>query len=253
MNARSQPPGSPLGALAARLEYRQKLDADDRAAILDLPHVVKAMEHNHYIVREFDRPTHSCVMLSGFAVRHKIVAGGSRQIVAIQMAGELVDLQNSLLGIADDSVQMLTPGKIALIPRDAINRLIAERPAVAHALWIDTLVEASIFREWIANVGRRDARARIAHLLCEFAVRLKVAGLGDQSDYEMPMTQEQLADATGLTAVHVNRTIKGLEADGLIARVHPRSITIGDWRKLADTGDFNSAYLHLRERELALH
>jgi CRP-like cAMP-binding protein len=253
MNTRSPPAGTALGPLVAKLEYRQKLDADDRAAILELPHVVKAMEQNHYIVREFDRPTHSCVMLSGYAVRHKIVAGGSRQIVSIQMKGELVDLQNSLLGHADHSVQMLTPGKIALIPRDALSRLIAERPAVAHALWIDTLVDASIFREWIANVGRRDARTRIAHLLCEFALRLKLAGLGDQTDYEMPMTQEQLADATGLTAVHVNRTIKGLEADGLIARVHPRSITIGDWRKLADTGDFNSGYLHLREREPALH
>jgi CRP-like cAMP-binding protein len=192
-------------------------------------------------------------MLAGYAVRHKIVAGGSRQIVAIQMKGELVDFQNSLLGHADHSVQMLTPGRIASIPKDAMNRLIAERPAVAHALWIDTLVDGSIFREWIANVGRRDARTRIAHLLCEFSLRLKLAGLGDQTGYEMPMTQEQLADATGLTAVHVNRTIKGLEADGLIARVHPRSITIGDWRKLADTGDFNSAYLHLRDREPALH
>jgi len=252
MNARSQPAGSALGPLVAKLEYRHKLDDDDRAAILDLPHVVKAIEQNHYIVREFDRPTHCCLILSGFAVRHKIVAGGSRQIVSIQMKGELVDLQNSLLGLADHSVQMLTAGRIAMIPRDAMSRLIAERSSVAQALWIHTLVDASIFREWIANVGRRDARTRIAHLLCEFALRLKIAGLGEQTDYEMPMTQEQLADATGLTAVHVNRTIKGLEADGLIARVHPRSITIGDWRKLADTGDFNSAYLHLHEREPAL-
>lgn len=245
--------GSALGPLVAKLEYRSKLSAEDRAAILGLPHFVKVMEQNHYVVREFDRPSHCSVMLSGFAVRHKIVTGGSRQIVSIQMKGELVDLQNSLLGIADHSVQMLTPGKIAFIPRDAMTHLIAERPTVARALWIDSLVDASIFREWIANVGRRDARTRIAHLFCEFSLRLKIAGLGDQTDYEMPMTQEQLADATGLTAVHVNRTIKGLEADGLIARIHPRSITIGDWRKLADTGDFNSAYLHLRDREPALH
>src|SRR3982751_3681150 len=151
MNARSQPAGSALGPLVAKLEYRHKLDDDDRAAILDLPHVVKAIEQNHYIVREFDRPTHCCLILSSFAVRHKIVAGGSRQIVSIQMKGELGDLQNSLLGLADPSGQMRTAGRIAMIPRDAMSRLIAERPSVAQALWIDTLVDASIFREWIAN------------------------------------------------------------------------------------------------------
>src|SRR5207253_2730128 len=131
----------------------------------------------------------SCLMLSGFSIRHKIVAGGARQIVAIHMKGEMVDLQNSMLGLADHSVQMLTPGKVAYIPIDAINRAIGERPAVGRALWTDTLVDASIFREWIANVGRRDARTRIAHVLCEFALRLKLAGLGEHNNYEMPMTQ----------------------------------------------------------------
>jgi CRP-like cAMP-binding protein len=80
---------------------------------------------------------------------------------------------------------------------------------------------------------------------------LKVAGLGEETHYELPMTQEQLADATGMTSVHVNRSLKGLEADGLIGRSTPRSIQIGDWRRLASTGDFNPTYLHLNERELA--
>jgi hypothetical protein len=119
-------------------------------------------------------------------------------------------------------------------------------------MWIDTLVDASVFREWLANVGRRDARTRIAHLLCEFSLRLKVAGIGEQSNYDLPMTQEQLADATGLTSVHVNRTIRALEADGLIERTSARSITIGDWRNLAYIGDFDSGYLHLNEGEPAL-
>ncbi|MGZ2410987.1 CRP-like cAMP-binding protein [Sphingomonas sp. F9_3S_D5_B_2] len=254
MDNHPPPPARPnaLEPLVVKLEYWHHLDAEDRAGILALPHSIKTMEANHYIVREFDRPSHSCLMLSGFAVRHKIVAGGARQIVSIHMRGELVDLQNSLLGTADHSVQMLTTGKVAMIPKEAINRLIEQRPAVGRAMWHDTLVDGSIFREWIANVGRRDARTRIAHVLCEFSLRLKVAGLGEHTNYDMPMTQEQLADATGLTAVHVNRTIKGLEADGLIERIHPRSITIGDWRKLAETGDFNSSYLHLQDHEPAL-
>jgi CRP-like cAMP-binding protein len=114
------------------------------------------------------------------------------------------------------------------------------------------LVDASIFREWIANVGRRDARTRLAHLLCEFALRLEVAGLGRQSNYELPMTQEQLADATGMTAVHVNRCMRSLEREGLIERGSARGVRIGSWKQLAAAGDFDSTYLHLRNGESAL-
>lgn len=237
---------SVLEPMVRKLEYRQKLDADDRAALLALPHKLKSLEPHDYIVRQGDRAEFSCVLLSGFAVRQKIVGNGYRQIVSIQMKGEMVDLQNSLLEVADHAVQMLTAGNIAMIPREEIVRLAFDRPAVGKAMWLDTLVDGSIFREWVANVGRRDARTRIAHLLCEFSLRLKLAGLGEQTNYELPMTQEQLADATGLTPVHVNRTIKLLEIEQLIQRTSARSIVIGDWRKLADVGDFQSGYLHLR-------
>jgi CRP-like cAMP-binding protein len=244
--------GSALEPMVRKLCYWNKLDAADRAALLALPHTVKALQQHHYIIRERDCAVYSCLLLSGFAVRHKIVGGGYRQIVAIHMRGDMVDLQNSLLGTADHSVQMLTPGEIAMIPREEIDRLAFERPAVGRAMWRDTLVEASIAREWIANVGRRDARTRIAHVLCEIALRLKVAGLGEHTGYQLPMTQEQLGDTTGLTSVHVNRTLKSLEADGLIERLSPRSIVIGDWKKLSEVGDFDSAYLHLHESEPAL-
>jgi CRP-like cAMP-binding protein len=244
--------GSTLEPMVRKLEYRGNFSVADRAALLGLPHTIKTFEAQHYVVRERDRATHSCLMLSGFSVRHKIVAGGLRQIVAIHMKGEIVDLQNSLLGTADHSVQMLTAGKVAMIPREAIVQIAFERPDVGKAMWRDTLVDGSIFREWIANVGRRDARTRLAHLLCEFGLRLKHAGLAEETDYDLPMTQEQLADATGLTSVHVNRTIKALQAEGLIGRVSPRSITIGDWKKLADAGDFDSGYLHMKEDDPVL-
>jgi CRP-like cAMP-binding protein len=243
---------APLDPLVRKLEYRGNLDAADRAAVLALPHVVKTFEANHYVVRERDQAAHSCLMLSGFSVRHKIVAGGYRQIVAIHMKGEIVDLQNSLLGTSDHSVQMLTKGQVAMIPREEILRIAFERPAIGKAMWIDTLVDASIFREWIANVGRRDARTRIAHVLCEFGLRLQHAGLGQETNYDLPMTQEQLADATGLTSVHVNRVIKKLEAEDLISRASPRSVTIGDWKRLAETGDFDSAYLHMKKSDPVL-
>jgi CRP-like cAMP-binding protein len=242
---------SALMPLVRKLEYWSTLNEMDRTAILALRHTVKPFDQHTYIVREGEPTTTSCIMLSGYSMRHKVVGDGSRQIVAIHMKGELVDLQNSLLGVADHSVQMLTPGKVAMIPRDEMIRVAFERPNVGKAMWMDTLVDASIFREWIANVGRRDSATRVAHLLCEFSLRLKVAGLGEETDYELPMTQEQLADATGITSVHVNRTLKGLEAQGLIERRSPRSIHIGDWRQLASAGDFNPAYLHLKEREFA--
>lgn len=238
--------------MVRKLDYWRKLGAEDRKAILGLPHTHRQVEQHQYIVREYDRTDHSCILLSGFAVRHKNVAGGHRQILAIHMKGEMVDLQNSMLGRADHSVQMLTAGQAAFIPRQEIERIAFERPEVGKTLWIDTLVDASISREWTANVGRRDARTRVAHLLCEFSLRLKVAGIGAHDNYELPMTQEQLADATGLTPVHINRTLKGLETEGLINRRNPRVIEIGDWRKLAKTGDFNSAYLHLHDDEAAL-
>ena len=249
MTPQNVPVTSALEPMVRKLEYRQPLDASDRAALLALPHKVRPLEAHDYVVRQGDRAEFSSALLSGFCVRQKIVGNGHRQIVAIHMKGEMVDLQNSLLGIADHSVQMLTPGRIAMIPRDEVQRIAFERPAVGRAMWIDTLVDGSIFREWIANVGRRDARTRIAHLLCEFSLRLKHAGLGEQGNYELPMTQEQLADTTGLTPVHVNRTLKALEAEGLIERTSARSIFIGDWRKLADAGDFQSGYLHMRAGE----
>lgn len=149
-------------------------------------------------------------------------------------------------------MQVLTDAEIAMVPREAIKKLAFDRPRVGVAMWFDTLVDASVFREWIANLGRRDAHTRIAHLLCEFSLRLKVAGLGEATDYELPMTQEHIADCTGLTPVHVNRMLRRLEGEKLIDRRSSRSVRIGDWRKLAEAGDFDSNYLHLREDEAAL-
>lgn len=202
-------------------------------------------------MREGDRTTHSCLLRAGFVYRHKVVADGARQICAIHMAGDIVDLQNSLLGFADHNVQALTRAEVAFIPQEAIRQIAFERPAIGMAMWFDTLVDSSIFREWIANVGRRNARTRIAHLLCEFALRVEAAALAKHDNYTLPMTQEQLADCTGLTPVHVNRTLRSLDADGVISRTN-RSVTVDDWKRLAAEGDFSSAYLHMRDDQLGM-
>ena len=241
-----------LAPLVSKLDFWAKFEEADKQAILALPHKVKVLERNDYIVREREATTHSCLMLSGFAIRHKMVADSARQIVAIHMKGDMVDLQNSFLGVADHSVQVLTASKVALVPRAAVKALAFARPRVGMSMWFDTLVYGSIFREWIANVGRRNARMRMAHLLCEFSLRLKLAGLGEETHYKLPMTQEQLADATGMTSVHASRTLKALAAQGLITRSSRRSVTIGDWQKLVAAGDFDSNYLHLRENAATL-
>jgi CRP-like cAMP-binding protein len=133
------------------------------------------------------------------------------------------------------------------MPVQALRDLAFRNPAIGMAMWYETLVEGSIFREWVLNIGRRDARTRIGHLLCEFALRLEVADLGRQTSYELPITKEQLADAVALTPVHVNRTLMKLEQEGLITRTK-RMITIVDWKELVKVADFEPHYLHLERQ-----
>ena len=234
----------PLDSLVQKLQQWRPLAAHEQDAVLALPYKLKELQAGEYIVRDGDRVTHSCLLLSGFAFRQKLVGDGGRSISAIHMRGDIVDLQNSLLGVADHSVQTLTACTMAFIPRDAVKELAFGVPNVGMAMWYDTLVDGSIFREWIANNARRGASSRIAHLLCEFGVRLEAAGLGEKLNYELPMTQEQLADCTGLTSVHVNRSLKSLEANGDITR-SKRAVAIANWAKISSTADFGDAYLHL--------
>ena len=241
---------SPLQPMLRKLQQWKALDPSDRRAVLALPYRLKSIEPLAYIVREGDQPSHSCLVVHGFAFRQKVVADGGRSISAIHMRGDIVDLQNSLLRTADHNVQTLTRCDVAYIPHGAIQTLAFAFPNIGMAMWYDTLVDASIFREWIANVARRDAPSRLAHLLCEFALRLEAAGIGEKLDYELPMSQEQLADCTGLTSIHVNRTLKALEARGDITRSR-RRVGIGDWDKLRNTADFRSSYLHMPELAVA--
>lgn len=234
-----------LDPMLRKLRLWARLDAADEQALLDLPHEIVMVGKQRTLINDGDVVNHCWLLLSGFCARYKIVGDGGRQIVSIHMIGDMVDLQNSLLGVADHGVQALTECEMAKIPIEAIRQLTDRRPMVKDALWYDTLVDASIFREWVANVGRRDSKTRIAHLLCEFALKLDAIGVGQQLNYELPMTQEQLADATGLTPVHVNRMLQALVEEGLIERVTSRSVLIGNWKRLAAAGDFDRSYLHL--------
>ena len=233
-----------LERMVRKFSRRIALDDSDRQALLNLPFHKKIVEAGRYLVREGSPTDESALLLSGFAFRHKLTADGDRQIVSVHVPGDFVDLEGSMLPVADHNVQTLTRCEVATVPAHHIIALIDSHPRVGRAMWIDTLVDGSIYREWVMNVGRRTAKQRLAHIFCEFAKRLELAGLGDTNGYQFPMTQEQLADAAGLTPVHVNRTLRALEADGLIVR-HKRHVRIPDWERLRDISGFNELYLHL--------
>jgi CRP-like cAMP-binding protein len=233
----------PLDSLVQRWSKHADLSRDDIQALLSLPFTRKTFGKDAYIIREGQNAVECCLLLRGLAFRQKLLRDGSRQIISFQIPTEFVDLQNGLLDVADHSVQALYRADCALIPRDALIAVADKRPAVRTAMWIDTLIDASIFREWVVNVGRRDSRARISHLLCELITRLQKIGAGHSGQYDFPMTQEQLADATGLTAVHTNRTLQSLRKDGLI-ELTAKSLTVLDWEALREVGDFDELYLH---------
>lgn len=245
-------PNNPLQLLLDVLELRTPLSDDDRKAVLALPYAMKSLAPGSYAVREGEPPAGCGVLVSGFAYRQKLTGDGGRQILSIHIPGEALDFQNIFLNVADHSVQMLTRGHVALIPRADIQKVARQSAAIGHAILVNILVDASIFREWILNVGRRDAKSRLAHVLCELAVRLDAHGLTEDMGYHLPMTQAELADALGLTPVHLNRVIRSLEVDGLIKR-SKRDVSFPDWERMRDIADFNDRYLHLAVQKSSEH
>ncbi|MES2988108.1 MAG: Crp/Fnr family transcriptional regulator [Pseudomonadota bacterium] len=227
-----------------KLALRARIDAGDRAAVMALGWKRRTVTASSYVVREGRPPLRCGFILEGFAYRQKLALDGAREIVAILVPGDLIDLQNLYFTQSDHDVVALTQLLIAEVPIVELRALVAGRPAVAAAMWTDTLVEASIYREWLLNIGRRAARTRLAHLLCEFQARLHAVARSEDMEYELPMTQEQLGDTMGLTPVHVNRVLKLLEQDGLVAR-NKRQIKVLDWDRLRAAADFNDRYLHL--------
>lgn len=232
-----------FGAMTRKLERLATLSEQDRSALRELPFTDGRAAAGQHLLREGDEPTTCCVLLSGYACRYKKNSAGGRQIVSFHMAGDIVDLQHLLLSRADHSIQAITELTFAATPAAELKKVAQANRVIADACWRDTLIDASVFREWVLNVGRRDAKQRVAHMLCEFATRREAAGLGNPTSFELPMTQDDIADATGLTKVHVNRMLALLAAEGLIAR-DKRQVEIADWERMREAADFDAAYLH---------
>lgn len=239
---------SPLLPLVKRLERHGDLAGGARDAILSLPCWLRRVKAGAHLVREGDRPDESRLVVSGLAFRHKLTGDGARQIVSIHVPGEVIDLHNSFLDVADHNVQALTDVEVALIPREVLRELNAAHPDVARGMLTEALIDASILMEWLLNVSRRDAKTRLGHFICELALRLRAAGVGEPASYSVPLTQDQMADALGMTQVHLNRMLMALGERGLIERDR-RSVHILDWQALVDFSDFAPRYLHLRDAE----
>lgn len=241
---------NPLDLMVRKLQQHIELGEADQQALLALPCQLRVLEPSAYLVREGEPPRQCAMLVSGYAFRQKLTREGTRQITSLHLPGDALDLQHLLLDFADHNVQMLTRAELAIVPRAAWRELVMTRPVIGLAVQIDNLIEASVAREWILNLGRRNARARVAHLLCEFGARLDAQGLSDGDGYELPMTQEQLGDALGLTSVHINRTLRTLEGEGLITR-NRRYISFARDGGLRGVADFNPRYLHLGRQEEA--
>ena len=231
--------------LLAKLATITDLNDDEKQAILALPLAVRALPKDHDVVQDNEVVARCCLLLEGFVHRYKMLPEGDRQIMSIHLPGDILDLQSLQIRRMDHSVGTLTKTRVAFIAHTSLLQLTREHPGIAAAFWRDTLIDASIFREWIVNVGRRDAFQRLAHLFCEMHTRMRVVQLAEDRGFAMPLTQSQLADATGLTVVHVNRTLKALRASGLIG-LQGRFLHILDRPGLERVAGFDPTYLHLQ-------
>jgi CRP-like cAMP-binding protein len=233
-----------LDTLFARLERRDHLSDRERAALHEAAGERRSFAARATIVPQGVRQTVSNLLVGGYVARYKDLPGGQRQILQIHLPGDFIDLPSFLLKELEHDLVALTAVRIVTFPHDRLMRITEQHPHLARQLWLGTLIEAAIYREQILSVGRRTALARVAHMFCELYVRHRVVGLARDHTIDMPLTQLDIGDATGMTAVHVNRMLRRLRDDRLI-ELAARRLRILDWEGLAETAAFDPAYLYL--------
>ena len=237
-----------LEPLASKLAIHSNFSREEHEALLSLPFQRRPMRAYAQLFPDGPRANHICVLLDGYAARYKVLRDGSRQILNLLMRGDLVGAQRCLFHRADHGVEMLTQGTVATVAATDLHALFSAYPNLEHAVWSETLFDGAIQSEWIVNVGRRDAAARLAHLLCELGFRHEQQGLSRRDAFELPLTQAQIADCAGLTAVHVNRVLRSLSEAGLIRR-NRGQVTIQDWAALTRMAGFDEQYLQPERAE----
>jgi CRP-like cAMP-binding protein len=228
-----------------KMEQLTPLPEKDRSVLDELASSRQRKYSTHEdIISEGQHSPDIRLILSGWACRYKILADGSRQILAFLVPGDLCHPETFILKEMDHSIGTLAASTIAAIPGETLREVMLSHPHIAVALCSSTLIDESVLRARIVDIGRRDAYQRIAHLLCELIVRLRIVGLTTDNSFELPITQVEFADATGLTHVYVNRMIQRLRDEGLIAWQGQR-VTITNPAGLKEAGQFSPNYLHL--------
>src|SRR6201987_25067 len=205
----------PHRKLIARLLAVVGVSGEDQARLASMPHAIHTLSDGEYVLRQGDAPTRCAVVMTGFLARQKIVSERN-QISSFYVPGDMPDLHTLHLPVMDHDVCSVGPSTLAFMAHAYLREMLAASPGLTNAFWRETLIHAAIYREWVENLGARPALPRIAHLLCELAVRLEMVGLLDDESFQLPFTQQDFADACGLSPVHVNRTIQELRRQELI-------------------------------------
>ena len=243
MSATSRPRHNPL---LSKLEQFAALDAPDLEALERLMRTEERFPSDWDIVSEGQEPRSVFVLLEGLACRYRLLPNGTRQIMTFLLPGDLCDLHVFLLRKMDHAIGSLTPVRLAPIKREDVLELSMRHPRISASLWWSTLQEEAMLRERIVSLGRRNALERVAYLLCELVWRQQAIGHASGDTIDLPLTQLELADALGLTPVHVNRVLQGLRREGLLVLEH-RRLTILNLDALAAVAAFNASYLHLNK------
>ena len=237
-----------------RLLQRSELTADEQRAILKLKGQTQRIAARSDIVSPGQRMRSSCLVVRGLVARFDQMRDGQRQITAFHIAGDMCDLHSLVVPSANWAITAVSDVTVAHIPHGELQQLATRYPAIAMAFWRDGTVDSLVLAKWIGNLGRKDALARVAHVVCEMGLRMEMAGLGSRTAFDLLATQEQLADATGITPVHLNRMLQELRGRDLLTFRSGR-VEILDWPSLVAAADFDPAYLLLdgrRERGVAL-
>jgi CRP-like cAMP-binding protein len=209
---------------------------------------IRTLPSGYHLIREGDEPDPVFVILDGWACGYKILPDGGRQIMSFLLPGDFCDIHISVLEAIDHNIMTLTKARVASLPRAQMEALVQSSPALTQAFWWSQLVDQSILRAWIVSMGRRKSVERVAHLMCELYIRMRNIGLATDDECSMPLTQLVLADALGLTPVHINRVLKVLKnAD--VMELSRGSLKIINSDRLAQIAGFDGNYLHERIRK----
>lgn len=235
--------------LAMKLEQFTAFTADERQRLDEL---VSGRRHTYAartdILVEGEKVNEIHIVLSGLAARYKILADGSRQIMAFLVPGDICDVEVFVLAEMDHSIAALAETECAVVPKRIVESLLTESSNLTRALWWSTMTDSAVLRERIIDHGRRDTRERLAHLLYEILLRYRIVGEAEDNSFRFPLTQEELADATGMTPVHFNRVLQELRSDGLV-EFRAKTLRVLDPVRLKAVAQFNSNYLHLDRTE----